>query len=101
MAHSTLIIAESGTGKSTSIRNLPANETFIINIANKSLPFKGWKSKYKLCENSNLKNVNFKNSVIVNANFRNTTIENTNFSYTNLFLLKPHSINISFFFVHY
>jgi hypothetical protein len=53
MAHSTLIIAESGTGKSTSIRNLSADETFIINIANKSLPFKGWKDKYKLCTKDN------------------------------------------------
>jgi len=47
MAQSTLIIAESGSGKSTSIRNLNPEETFIINIANKPLPFKGWKSKYK------------------------------------------------------
>ncbi len=47
MAQSTLIIAESGSGKSTSIRNLKPEETFIINIANKPLPFKGWKSKYK------------------------------------------------------
>ena len=47
MAQSTLIIAESGSGKSTSIRNLNPEETFIINIANKPLPFKGWKGKYK------------------------------------------------------
>jgi len=46
MAHSVLIIADSGTGKSTSMRNLDPKETFIINIANKPLPFKGWKSKY-------------------------------------------------------
>ena len=35
-----------GTGKSTSIRTLDPNETFIINIANKPLPFKGYKSMY-------------------------------------------------------
>jgi hypothetical protein len=46
MAQSVLIIADSGTGKSTSIRTLDPKETFIINIANKPLPFKGWKSKY-------------------------------------------------------
>ena len=46
MAQSVLIIADSGTGKSTSMRNLDPKETFIINIANKPLPFKGWKSKY-------------------------------------------------------
>lgn len=46
MAQSVLVIAESGSGKSTSIRNLDPSETVIINIANKPLPFKGWKSKY-------------------------------------------------------
>ncbi len=48
MAQGVLIIAESGAGKSTSIENLDPKETFIINVANKPLPFKGWKSKYKL-----------------------------------------------------
>ncbi len=48
MAQSILIIAESGAGKSTSIANLNPKETFIINVANKPLPFKGWKSKYKI-----------------------------------------------------
>jgi len=46
MAQNVLVIADSGTGKSTSIRTLDPKETFIINIANKPLPFKGWKSKY-------------------------------------------------------
>ena len=53
MATSTLIIAESGSGKSTSIRNLVPDETFIINIANKPLPFKGWKSNYKQISKDN------------------------------------------------
>lgn len=48
MAQGVLIIAESGTGKSTSIENLDPKETFIINVANKPLPFKGWKSKYQV-----------------------------------------------------
>jgi hypothetical protein len=46
MAQSILIIAESGTGKSTSIESLDSKETFIVNVANKPLPFKGWKKKY-------------------------------------------------------
>ena len=33
MAQSVLIIADSGTGKSTSIRHLNPDETFVINIA--------------------------------------------------------------------
>lgn len=46
MAHGVLIIGESGCGKSTAGRNLVPEETFWINVANKSLPFKGWKAKY-------------------------------------------------------
>ena len=46
MAQSILIIAESGCGKSTAIENLKPEETFIINVANKPLPFKGCKKKY-------------------------------------------------------
>jgi hypothetical protein len=48
MAEACLIIAESGSGKSTSIRTLNPETTFIINVANKPLPFKGWREKYIL-----------------------------------------------------
>lgn len=53
MAHGILIIAESGAGKSTSIEKLDPQETFIINVANKPLPFKGWKKKYVLWSKDN------------------------------------------------
>jgi len=53
MAQGILIIAESGAGKSTSIEMLNPKETFIINVANKPLPFKGWKSKYLLWSKDN------------------------------------------------
>ncbi len=46
MANAALIIAESGSGKSTSIETLDPKSTFIINYANKALPFKGWKQLY-------------------------------------------------------
>lgn len=46
MSESALIIGESGTGKSTAIRTLPHESTFIINVLDKSLPFKGHKKKY-------------------------------------------------------
>ena len=55
MANSILVIADSGTGKSTSIRHLKPDETFIINIANKPLPFKGWKKNYIAINKENLK----------------------------------------------
>ena len=46
MANLIAIVGASGSGKSTSIRNLNPEETFIINVASKPLPFKGWKTNY-------------------------------------------------------
>lgn len=47
MAQAVLIIGESGSGKSTAIKSLQPEETFIYNVANKPLPFRGWKKKYQ------------------------------------------------------
>lgn len=46
MSNLILIMGNSGTGKSSSIRTLNPEETFIINILDKPLPFKGGKSSY-------------------------------------------------------
>lgn len=46
MSNSVLVIGASGTGKSTSIRNLDPKSTFIINVLNKPLPFKNYKKLY-------------------------------------------------------
>lgn len=54
MAQSALIIGDSGCGKSTSIESLDPSSTFIINVANKPLPFKGWRSKYIPWSKTNL-----------------------------------------------
>jgi ABC-type phosphate/phosphonate transport system ATPase subunit len=48
MSNLIAIVGSSGSGKSTSIRTLDPKETFIINIASKPLPFKGWRSKYTI-----------------------------------------------------
>jgi hypothetical protein len=55
MANSILIIGDSGSGKSTSGRNLNPKETFWINVANKPLPFKGWKKQYLKIDKDNPK----------------------------------------------
>lgn len=57
------IVGESGTGKSTSIGNIPElgikglnpKETIIINVAGKDLPFRGWRKQYtgKISEGGN------------------------------------------------
>ena len=54
MANKILILGESGAGKTTSMRNLDAKETYVINCIGKPLPFKGWKSNYKEGKGGNL-----------------------------------------------
>jgi len=46
MSNTVLVMGPSGTGKSTSIRNLDSTETFVINILTKHLPFRGSMSMY-------------------------------------------------------
>lgn len=46
MADKGFMFGESKTGKSTSLKNLDPSTTFIINVADKSLPFKGWEKIY-------------------------------------------------------
>jgi hypothetical protein len=46
MSNTSLIIGESGTGKSTSLEHLNPKETFIINVLDKPLPFRGYKKNY-------------------------------------------------------
>lgn len=45
-AETIAIVGESGTGKSTSLRNLNPETTFIISTTGKPLPFRAWKKKY-------------------------------------------------------
>jgi len=53
MSNTLLIMGESGSGKSTSLRNLNPKETFIINVINKPLPFKGFNANYKALSKEN------------------------------------------------
>lgn len=45
-AETILILGESGRGKTTSLRNLNPDETFIISTTSKPLPWRGWKKNY-------------------------------------------------------
>lgn len=47
MAELIAVVGEAGSGKSTSLRNLNPETTFIINVAGKNLPIRGFRSKYK------------------------------------------------------
>lgn len=46
MSNTVLIIGESGSGKSTSIRTLNPAETFILNVLGKPFPFRGASKQY-------------------------------------------------------
>lgn len=46
MANAVMLLGKSGTGKSTSIKTLNPDETVIINVLGKRLPFKGSSSLY-------------------------------------------------------
>lgn len=50
MSIAALVLGKSGSGKSTSGRNLPPEETFWIKCTNKELPFKGGEKKYTLLD---------------------------------------------------
>lgn len=42
------IMGESGSGKTTAMRNLPPKETFYLDCDKKGLNWKGWKSQYSI-----------------------------------------------------
>lgn len=46
MGHKIFLYGESGLGKTSSIRNLPPEQTGIVNIDRKALPLQGWRQKY-------------------------------------------------------
>lgn len=56
------IVGPTGTGKSTSIKQLDPKETYIINVAKKELPFKGSEKMYNV-ENRNYKEVDDANEI--------------------------------------
>lgn len=47
MSRVSLVLGESGSGKSTSIENLPPDKTFVVSVVGKELPFRGSETTYK------------------------------------------------------
>jgi ABC-type glutathione transport system ATPase component len=56
------IVGATGTGKSTSIKYLNPEETYIINVAKKELPFKGSEKLYNV-EKKNYKEIDDANEI--------------------------------------
>lgn len=63
MANVCMLLGKSGTGKSTSIKNLKPEETIIFNPLKKRLPFKGSQTVYNV-EKKNLFNVDSHTNLI-------------------------------------
>jgi hypothetical protein len=59
MSNVVLIIGQSGTGKSTSIRTLDPKSTFIISVLDKPLPFRSARAGYKLLTSNKDKEGNY------------------------------------------
>ena len=78
MSNFVIVLGESGSGKSTSIKSLNPKETCIINVLGKRLPFKGSNSSYNP-ENKNLFKVSDWNTVksyLESINTKATHIKN-------------------------
>ena len=63
MAKVICIMGESGSGKTTSLRNLPPKETFYIDADGKGLSWKGWRKSYSI-ENGNYARVDDPESIL-------------------------------------
>ena len=100
MSNTILIIGESGSGKSSSIRNLNHEETVIINVLDKPLPFKGYKKKY-ISKSTEERKANIfstdKSSTIINAiqtvnkdrnEIKNIVIDDFQYVMANAFLTR-------------
>lgn len=46
MANIILVIGETGSGKTTSLKHINPKETFLIRITDKDLPWEGWKKNF-------------------------------------------------------
>ena len=56
------VMGESGSGKTTAMRNLPPNETCYIDCDGKGLSWKGWRKQYNF-ENKNYINTDYPEKV--------------------------------------
>ena len=90
MAHSILIIADSGAGKSTSIEKLNSDETFIINVANKIYSKDDFKIKQEFLNNLNeyfqseIESLDFSNAAQSAETINNRVANNTNNKINNI-----------------
>lgn len=85
MARVIAIVGETGTGKSTSIKTLDPETTYIINVASKELPFKGSSKLYNR-EKKNYKEIDSATDILETLktidkapHIKNVVIEDANY----------------------
>ena len=97
MANVLIVAGPTGTGKSTSLRNLDPKETYVINVLNKPLPFKGSKGMYTE-DKKNIQNTDdyFQVKALLEAipvkrpEIRNIIVDDVGFVMTTEFFKRSH-----------
>ena len=86
MAIAVLILGESGTGKSASLRNFKGSEVGVINVENKPLPFQ---SDIKTYNSDNYNNIK---EVLKNAQTQSIVIDDSQYLMANEFMRRAQEI---------
>lgn len=85
ISYPVLILGDTGAGKSTSIKSLPSENTFLFNVCKtKILPFKGALKNYNEFNPNTNPNGNMlttDNSEFIKATFRNIIVKNNSIKY--------------------
>lgn len=94
MAEVIGIFGESGTGKSSSTATLNPKETFIINVLDKRLPYKGSKTLYNSENKNYLATDNYETIIAVlrqiggTKHIKNVIIDDATYIMTNEFMAR-------------
>ena len=83
MATAVLILGESGTGKSTSLRNFEAGEVAVINVSGKPLPFR---KKLPMVNTDDYKKIMEYLPKIVEKGIKTIVIDDSNYLMTNAYM---------------
>ena len=87
MAIIAMIMGESGSGKSASLRTIDPKKTFIFNVTNKPLPFKG-ANQFKSVSTDDIDRIINGLKAMYEKGFRSFVIDDANYTMTDMFMAK-------------